>query len=118
VKVLAGYVQQVPKHDEARKDLAQALAAAGRVAPAVDEINVYLEARPQDRQAQEARLQWMISLGRQATAGRIYGEAATADPNDAFAQYLAGIACTGTEDGVTYLRRAVERRRRIAVGNA
>jgi tetratricopeptide (TPR) repeat protein len=108
VKVLASYVERAPRHDEARRDLAQALAAAGRVAPAIDEMNAYLQARPDDRDGQKARLDWMISVGQQAAAGRIYGEAAAKQPNDSFAHYLAGIACTGTEDGVTHLRRAVE----------
>ncbi len=108
IKVLSSFVERAPKHEEARKDLAHALAAAGRVAPAIDEMNKYLDAQPDDREAQKTRLEWMISVGSQAAAGRIYVEAAAKQPNDAFAQYLAGLACTGTEDGVTHLRRATE----------
>lgn len=105
VKALAAFVEASPKNVEARKDLAEALAAAGRVAPAVDEIGTYLEAHPEDRDMQLARLDWMLAIGRGVAAAQLYPDAAK---DDAFAQYLAGAARTGTEEGVACLRRATE----------
>ncbi len=105
VKALAAFVEASPKNVEARKDLAQALAAAGRVAPAVDEIGTYLEAHPGDRDMQLARLDWMLAIGRGVAAAKLYPADAR---DDAFAQYLAGAARTGTEEGVACLRRATE----------
>lgn len=105
VKALAAFVEASPKNVEARKDLAQALADAGRVAPAVDEIGTYLQAHPGDRDMQLARLDWMLAIGQGVPAAKLYPDDAK---DDAFAQYLAGTARTGTEEGVTCLRRATE----------
>lgn len=108
VESLTTYTQRVPKHVEARLDLARALASAGRVEAAIEEVGRYLEVHPEDADMQVTRLDWMMSVGQNAAAAKMYGPPAAKHPDDAFAQYLAGRAGEGTQEGAARLKRAVE----------
>ena len=105
VKALAAFVDASPKNVEARRDLALALADAGRAGPAAEALGPYLDAHPQDRDMQQQRLDWMLAIGQDAAAAKLYP---MDDKKSAFAQYLAGAARIGSDDAVACLDRAVE----------
>lgn len=97
-----------PNNAEVRLDLARIMAADGRLEGATKEMAVYLDAHPDDLEAQGERLDWMMQAGQHAAAASIYADYAAVNESVARAQYLAGLAHPGSEDGVAYLRRAAQ----------
>ncbi len=93
---------------EAHKDLALALAATGRKTPAIEAMSAYLNASPEDLEAQRARLDWMLATGEAAEAGIVYGSLASERPESAPLQWMAGVAKGESEEAIGFLRRAVD----------
>ena len=105
---LTAYMQAAPLDAAARYDLARALAANGRMEPAIAEMNRYLEEYSEDRQALLARLDWMLSAGEEARAIALHKALAGQYAESSLHQYLAGLAHGETDEGVEFLRRAVK----------
>jgi tetratricopeptide (TPR) repeat protein len=68
----------------------------------------YLAGHAEDFEAQRERLDWMLQLGQQGEAAKLYATYAADRPESAPAQLLAGIAHGKTEEGAAHLQRALE----------